>query len=115
MLPVSESPPSFSASASLRMVSRALRTSFFFMVFRLSCACSVSLLTLRGSVSLSTMPFRKFRYLQQHSHACAMRSRHHRSMQRKSKDNSLHRELELGQLQKVAEAVLSGVTCCGPL
>ena len=45
------------------MVSRALLTSFFLMVFREPWACRVSRDTERGRESLSTMPRRKFRYL----------------------------------------------------
>ena len=44
-------------------MSRALRTSFFLIVFKLVCCCSVSRETLRGRVSESTMPLMKLRYL----------------------------------------------------
>ena len=57
--------PSFSASAIFLRASSTLRTIFFLMTFSDECACSVSRDTLSGSVSESTMPFRKLRYLQQ--------------------------------------------------
>lgn len=59
--------PSFSASDSFLRESSTLRTIFFLMTFREACACSVSRDTLSGSVSESTIPFRKLRYLQKHA------------------------------------------------
>ena len=50
-------------SAILRIMSSALRTSFFLIVFRLLCIWSISRLTLSGSVSLSTRPMIHRRYL----------------------------------------------------
>ena len=40
-----------------------MRTSFFLMVLRLVCCCSVSRLTFSGSVSESTIPLMNDRYL----------------------------------------------------
>ncbi len=64
-LSASSASKSVSVSASFLIMSRALRTSFFLMVFRAACCCRFSLETCRGSVSESTMPCTKLRYLQQ--------------------------------------------------
>lgn len=52
-----------SLSASCLSTSRVFRTTFFLMTLRAACSWSASLDTLRGSVSESTSPFKKPRYL----------------------------------------------------
>jgi hypothetical protein len=45
-----------SSSTMRRIISKAFRTSFFLIVFKLLCCCSISRDTLSGRVSESTMP-----------------------------------------------------------
>lgn len=63
-LSASSAAKAVSASASLFIMSRALRTSFFLMVFNESCCCRFSRDTWSGKVSESTIPCTKLRYLQ---------------------------------------------------
>lgn len=53
------SSPNFSSESSSiirRIMSKAFRTSFFLMVFKLLCCCSISRDTFKGKVSESTIP-----------------------------------------------------------
>lgn len=58
-LPVLSSPNFSSESSSIirRIMSKAFRTSFFLMVFKLLCCCSISRDTFKGKVSESTIPW----------------------------------------------------------